>query len=449
MTASVHTYRLLDVFTILVASSFSYWIRFDVVLMPWNYAIIAIIHAFFVYLSLQAFSFYEDHNSKLTKTVIIRCCSALIFSLFLSSAFLYITKTGESFSRQWLILNCFFSASAILGYRHFLQALIGNKAQLRQIAILGTTTSIRTHRDAELFCEKHGIELAFYSADAKAGLHKLVSLVEDLRQRHQEPKQISEVWITDRVYSGENIEEIQEELLNSAIRIVYMPSLPKGIKVSKQMVAFYGNEITINSRYSSKEKWQTLVKLFEDKLIAIFGIIFLSPVLLAISLIIKLDSKGPAIFSQRRYGLDGREFWVYKFRTMAVSQERATHQAKRDDPRITKIGGFLRRTSLDELPQLFNVLKGDMSIVGPRPHPNDLNEEFRKKVPQYMIRHTIKPGITGLAQINGLRGELTEHDHMSRRVEYDLEYIQNWSLWLDLKIIFMTFEHVISTDKAY
>jgi putative colanic acid biosysnthesis UDP-glucose lipid carrier transferase len=165
---------------------------------------------------------------------------------------------------------------------------------------------------------------------------------------------------------------------------------------------------------------------------------------------IKLTSSGPVFLRQRRYGLDGQEIRVWKFRTMTVCEDGAAAvQAKRNDPRVTPFGAILRRTSLDELPQLFNVIDGSMSLVGPRPHPNALNEEFRRQIEGYMLRHKVKPGITGLAQVNGWRGETDTPEKMRKRIEFDHRYIREWSLWLDLKILAKTVLVVLSGKNAY
>ena len=174
------------------------------------------------------------------------------------------------------------------------------------------------------------------------------------------------------------------------------------------------------------------------------------PALLAIAIAIKLSSPGPVIFRQRRYGLNGEEILVYKFRTMTVCEDGPiVAQASSEDRRVTRIGALLRRTSLDELPQMFNVLEGKMSFVGPRPHAVAHNEEYRKLICGYMIRHKVRPGITGWAQVNGLRGETATVDKMQRRIQYDLEYLNNWSFKLDLKIIARTALTVLRDRNAY
>jgi len=188
-----------------------------------------------------------------------------------------------------------------------------------------------------------------------------------------------------------------------------------------------------------------------DRLFALTVLVLLSPLLLALALTIKATSPGPVLFRQLRLGLDSRPFHVYKFRSMHVHRESdgQVTQATNDDPRITPLGRFMRRTSLDELPQFLNVLRGDMSVVGPRPHALVHNDIYRKRLSQYMLRHSVKPGITGWAQVNGLRGETDTLEKMKARVEHDLWYIDNWSLWLDLKIIFLTVFKGFVNPNAY
>ena len=184
---------------------------------------------------------------------------------------------------------------------------------------------------------------------------------------------------------------------------------------------------------------EAVFKRAMDIVISGFALLLLSPLLILVAAAVKLTSRGPVLFRQRRYGLDGEEIVVYKFRSMRVCEDGAVvTQAKKEDPRVTRVGAFLRKTSIDELPQLFNVLQGKMSLVGPRPHAVAHNELYRKLINGYMIRHKVRPGITGLAQVNGLRGETETLDKMSERVRYDLEYLRHWSPWLDIKILFRT-----------
>lgn len=192
------------------------------------------------------------------------------------------------------------------------------------------------------------------------------------------------------------------------------------------------------------------LKRAEDLVLGTLILAVVTIPMLLIAAAVKLTSPGPVIFRQVRYGLNGKPITVFKFRTMTCCEDGdAVRQATQGDSRVTRLGVFLRRTSLDELPQFLNVLAGDMSIVGPRPHAKIHNEYYRRLIPNYMLRHKVKPGITGWAQVNGWRGETDVLHKMQKRVEFDLDYIRNWSLWLDVRIVLMTALHVFSTKEAY
>jgi putative colanic acid biosynthesis UDP-glucose lipid carrier transferase len=192
------------------------------------------------------------------------------------------------------------------------------------------------------------------------------------------------------------------------------------------------------------------VKRASDIALGLAIMLLCMPLMLAVALAVRLSSPGPVIFRQRRYGLYGEEIIVYKFRSMTVLDDgNNVVQARQGDARLTRIGAFLRRTSLDELPQFINVLQGRMSIVGPRPHAVAHNEQYRKLIKGYMLRHKVKPGITGWAQVNGLRGETATLDKMEARIQYDLDYLRNWSLWLDVWIILLTVKVVLTRHNAH
>jgi putative colanic acid biosysnthesis UDP-glucose lipid carrier transferase len=194
--------------------------------------------------------------------------------------------------------------------------------------------------------------------------------------------------------------------------------------------------------------YRGVIKRMTDIVFTLPILLVALPVMAIIAVLVKVSSSGPAIFKQRRYGLDGQDILVYKFRSMYVTEDgHGVKQATRDDSRITAVGRFLRRTSLDELPQLFNVLQGTMSLVGPRPHAVSHNEMYRRLIKGYMLRHKVLPGITGLAQINGCRGETSELDQMQARVNYDLDYLRQWTPWLDLRILVRTVFQVLRGDK--
>ncbi|MFM9088039.1 MAG: undecaprenyl-phosphate glucose phosphotransferase [Cyanobium sp.] len=210
-----------------------------------------------------------------------------------------------------------------------------------------------------------------------------------------------------------------------------------------------GDAFTINLWGQEGSLIDHRIKRLVDLAVATFALLVLAPLMLVIALLVATTSPGPVFYAQHRYGLDGRPFRMLKFRTMTVTEDGATpglQQARRDDPRVTPLGRILRRWSLDELPQLFNVLNGSMSLVGPRPHAVDHNEHYRKLIPGYMQRHLFKPGMTGLAQVEGWRGETAELSAMARRVEADLRYQREWSLSMDLRILLRTVLHLRSRN---
>ena len=204
----------------------------------------------------------------------------------------------------------------------------------------------------------------------------------------------------------------------------------------------------INIRYVPlSNTFNQIVKRVFDVIYALIGIIITSPIMLVCAILVKATSEGPVIFKQERVGLHNKHFWMYKFRSMRMQDENSEKKAwtTKDDPRVTKVGAVLRKTSLDELPQLFNILKGDMSLVGPRPERPQFVEQFKEEIPRYMIKHQVRPGLTGWAQVNGYRGDTSIY----KRIEYDLFYIENWSMWLDLRIIFRTFFVGFINKNAY
>lgn len=259
-----------------------------------------------------------------------------------------------------------------------------------------------------------------------------------------------------------NIDEIycaqpsEEEHVGDIIKIAdrhdvqffYVP-LISGFMTTSFSLTSMGNLPIMVYRPNPLQFWlYRLIKRIFDICFSLVVIVLVSvTVLIPIIFAIKLSSRGPVLFKQRRTGYRGREFTCLKFRTMKVNSQADTVQATKDDPRKTRVGDFLRRTSLDELPQFLNVLWGDMSVVGPRPHMVSQTNEYKKLIDKYMVRHIIKPGITGLAQVSGYRGQTEELWQMQKRVEYDVTYIENWSLWLDVKIIIRTIVNAILGEK--
>ena len=261
--------------------------------------------------------------------------------------------------------------------------------------------------------------------------------------------EVQVVFITIKMSAEERIRRIISQFSDSTASVYIVPDLFVFQLMHSRWTEIHGVPVVSvfeNPFYGVDGALKRAV----DIAIASVGLVVCSIPMLIIAMLVKLTSKGSVFFKQSRYGLDGKAIKVWKFRSMTVCENGDTvSQATKGDMRITKIGGILRKTSLDELPQLFNVLEGTMSLVGPRPHANAHNEYYRKEIEGYMLRHKVKPGITGLAQVNGCRGETETIDKMERRVFFDHQYIREWSIWLDLKIIFQTFNVVLSQKNAY
>jgi putative colanic acid biosysnthesis UDP-glucose lipid carrier transferase len=260
---------------------------------------------------------------------------------------------------------------------------------------------------------------------------------------------VDEVYITLPLGSQPRIVELLEQLQGTTASIFFVPDV-FGISIIQGRLQDINGVPVVGLCETPFTGTNELVKRVSDVVLASLILLLVSPLMLAIATAVKLSSPGPVIFRQRRNGLAGEEIVVWKFRTMTSRDDGdEVRQATRDDARITRVGALLRRSSLDELPQFFNVLQGHMSIVGPRPHAVAHNEQYRRLIKAYMVRHKVKPGITGWAQIHGHRGETDTLEKMQARVEYDLEYLRNWSLGLDLQIIARTIKLVLFDRKAY
>jgi putative colanic acid biosynthesis UDP-glucose lipid carrier transferase len=249
---------------------------------------------------------------------------------------------------------------------------------------------------------------------------------------------IAEVWIVLPLQPPGDVPVLQATLRNALVDVKVIPETYNLGNLSSDVVNLLGYT-AIDLNRPGVSGMQALIKAALDRLFAALVLVALSPVLLAIAGAVRASSPGPVLFRQPRLGLNGKPFHVYKFRSMVVHHETGTlTQASADDHRITRVGRLLRRTSLDELPQFFNVLMGEMSVVGPRPHALPHNALYRDRLAVYMVRHRVKPGITGWAQINGLRGATDTDEKMRLRVQFDVHYIKHWSLWLDFKILVWT-----------
>jgi len=261
---------------------------------------------------------------------------------------------------------------------------------------------------------------------------------------------VDEVWIALPLRAEERVREAIALLRHCTVNIRFVPDI-FGFRLLNHAVSEVVGFPMLDLSSTPMTGTNRLIKAVEDRLLALILLLVFSPLMVAIAVGVRLSGPGPVIFKQARHGWDGREIKVYKFRTMIphTEQDGKITQARPNDPRLTRFGTFLRRTSLDELPQLYNVLQGRMSIVGPRPHALSHNEFYKDRIDCYMLRHKVKPGITGWAQVNGYRGETDTLEKMQKRVEYDLYYIEHWSLWFDLKIIALTVLRGFIHKNAY
>jgi len=370
----------------------------------------------------------------------------------------FMTKTSEEYSRlvlvSWSISTPLFIILARFGLRkvfsHFRRIGLNN----RTVAIVGITENgLRFAQDLENRPE-YGYHVAgFYGEPSEGDLEALGvyqylgdfdDLIESARQGEWD-----QIYFALPVEAKTKMLELLEALSDSATPIRLLPDyFTTNLLHSKFMEIADTPVLCIyDSPFSADHAF---LKRIEDILISSIILLLISPIMLAIALVVKFTSKGPIIFKQTRYGLKGEKIKVWKFRSMTVCEDGdKVTQASKNDSRFTPVGQFLRKTSLDELPQFINVIQGHMSIVGPRPHAVAHNEEYRLRISGYMLRHLVKPGITGWAQINGWRGETNTIYKMEKRVEFDLEYMREWTLWLDFKIIYLTIFRGFLDKNAY
>lgn len=370
----------------------------------------------------------------------------------------YITKTSSIFSRiavaGWLLGTPFLMIVSRwpLGY---LFSLARQVVQPRRVALAGYSESAKKFMDSLATASEPSIRVSglYFSSSSQEGLRdkdkpllkgNLDALVQDARQGAYD-----EVYIALEMSEEDSISRLISELSDCSIAVYLIPDIFTINLLASQLYHFEGMPVV--SIYDSPMDARDLaVKRMEDVVLSLLFLSIAALPMALIAVVIKLTSRGPVVFKQSRYGIGGEAIEIWKFRSMTVCEDGAVVvQATKNDSRLTAVGAFLRRTSLDELPQFINVLKGDMSIVGPRPHAVAHNELYRKEIRGYMLRHLVKPGITGWAQVNGWRGETDTLEKMEMRVKYDLEYIKYWSMWFDLKIIAMTIFKGFFHKNAY
>ncbi|HEX6978468.1 MAG TPA: undecaprenyl-phosphate glucose phosphotransferase [Alphaproteobacteria bacterium] len=439
--------RIADVAIVVVAAVISYWIRHDTYVLP-NLYIMAILAAVALTANyMQIARVYEfDNLMRLTAQIglVAMSWTAVMLSLI---ALAYFTQTSIAFSRAFalgwfaltlggLVLARILVLTQMERWRRAGRltlnvAIIGAGPLARQVLQHLKAQGEKQYRIVGVFDDRvnDASEIEGYA---------FRGTVDDL-VRYVRMYPIDEIVVAVPWQEREYIQTIVKRLKVVPTNVKLCPDYVGWTLPVRRFLPLAGVPmLAVLERPLSG--WSLVIKALEDRILAVLLLVLFAPVLLVVALAIRLDSPGPVLFRQKRYGFNNNPITVYKFRTMHVSagEDPAVPQARRNDPRVTRVGAFLRRTSLDELPQLLNVIKGEMSLVGPRPHAVAHNEQYATIIDDYLSRHRVKPGITGWAQVNGLRGETDTPEKMARRVQYDLYYIDNWSLLFDIKILLLT-----------
>jgi len=439
-------YRLIDIFIIfscLFMAAESYGLIFDI-----KYLSVGLTASIVFMLCAESLDLYRSWRASTALRMVLTTVAvwSLVSVLLLVVGFF--AKLGSDFSRvvigSWMLATAVLMTSWRMVFRQILRSMRAKGYNSRTAVIVGLNDSALRMRDEMNNKPDLGMRFAgFFDDRCSTRLQEdhpdevLMGTISELIERTKSGE-FDLIFIALPLKAQKRIAQILERCGDTTASVHLIPD-------------FFTYNL-LHARMGSVGEVQTIsiydtpIFGFNDFLKRSFDVVFSSLVLLLISIpmlfiaaAVKLTSPGPIIFKQVRYGLDGKRIFVWKFRSMSTMDNGdKVVQATKGDARITKVGAFIRKTSLDELPQFINVLQGRMSVVGPRPHAVAHNEEYRKLIPYYMLRHKVKPGITGWAQINGYRGETDTLDKMEGRVDYDLDYIRNWSLLMDIKIVFLT-----------
>jgi Undecaprenyl-phosphate glucose phosphotransferase len=381
-----------------------------------------------------------------------------LFIFFILTAVAFTLKISQTFSRGSTLSFLVIGWCSLLLFRtalaHYLKGALADGAFAQQRIILVTERGEQSTSRALAELRQCGYSSVrtFELTPSEVGA---TGMSQSLNQKIQDVISASQAEKVDYIFLL--MKWSRPHLINNLVRTLRALPIPVHLLPDENVSTFLsaragniGTTFTVELQRAPLSNMEQRLKRLFDVVIAAAMILMLSPLMLLAALLVKLDSRGPVLFKQKRNGFSGRVFAIYKFRSMRVLED-GDHirQATRNDPRVTRVGQWLRRTSIDELPQLFNVLAGDMSIIGPRPHAVAHNDEYQTVVANYAFRHHVKPGITGWAQVNGFRGETQTVEVMAKRIEYDLWYINHWSLWLDLRILLKTLFVACRQPTAY
>lgn len=428
---------LLDLLMVIGAAYLAYYLRFGGWEMTGRYASATLLTSVTVVMCSIMLGVYGSWRGRFFLRQLGLVYGAWIIAIGVVLALSFFLKVSANYSRIWLgstiCIGIGLCTAVRLGGFFFLRAVRTRGRNLKSVLLVGEGGVLADSLSQGRGLSEYGFRVA-KCLPFERGTEWTDALVREVVDAG-----VHEVWLCLPLKEGDAIGQVLYALRHHPVEVRYFPDLA-GIPLLNHKVSKIAGLYALDLSCSPMDGPARIIKRLEDLLIGGLISLLILPLCLGIAIAIKLSSPGPVVFKQYRTGINGKKFKVYKFRSMVVHQETdgAVTQASRNDPRVTRLGAFLRRTSLDELPQFFNVLQGRMSIVGPRPHALAHNEYYKDLVESYMQRHKVKPGITGWAQVNGYRGETDTLEKMQKRVEYDLWYIDNWSLWLDLKIIFLT-----------
>lgn len=440
--------RLFDVLVLLCAAYFAFVLVFGLHRsIPSHYQLAILLGVIIAFASFNVLGIYSPARGKRILHYILWISVAWIVTMLILVLIAFLTKTSSIFSRvwfiEWMVIGCILSCLSRSFVIILLRSVRKKGFNIRRIIVIGSEDIVQHIADKLGKAAWSGYKVEYLlsmdnnpilkQANASESYTR-VKMPVDLNifiSKHS----IDEVWVGLSFREFYQLEGIMESLKFSTANIKVVPDV-MGLDIINHSVHDIAGIPIFNLRASPMEGLNVYIKACEDIIISTVILVLVSPLMLILGLLVKLSSSGPIFYKQERVSWNNKKFMILKFRSMPVDAESNSGAtwAKPGEQRATKFGAFLRKTSLDELPQFLNVLKGDMSIVGPRPERPVFVDEFKKTVPQYMQKHMVKAGITGWAQINGWRGS----SDLNKRIEYDIYYIEHWSLWFDVKIIFLT-----------
>jgi putative colanic acid biosynthesis UDP-glucose lipid carrier transferase len=386
--------------------------------------------------------------------VLIRWCLLVVIIVCIGYATHSLAMLPTALLLAWALITPLLLFAAAMLMHQMMRRIVMTASAHRRVIIAGyNEASLELYRrlqsnpvlrlDVEGFFDDRGADRLDMSQGTRL-IGRLSAIAEHVKQH-----QTDVIFIALPMRHVKRVLDLLDELRDTTASIYYVPDIFVFDLIQARSGELNGIPVVALCE-TPFQGYRGVTKRLFDVCLSASALLIASPIFLLVALAVRLSSPGPVIFRQRRYGLDGQEIIVYKFRTMSVTEDGTEiRQASRLDSRVTRVGAILRRTSIDELPQLVNVLQGRMSLVGPRPHAVAHNEMYRKLIKGYMVRHKVLPGITGLAQVSGCRGETSSVEAMEARVKYDIDYLRHWSLTLDLKILLLTAVKIVWDDSAY